>query len=71
MLLKNELILGSLAARLYDDVIIYVVTAEPIKSKSFTIYIYSDRFRQHSPTSFIHPPPPHTHTHFSKSQTAF
>lgn len=43
--------LGSLTAILYDDVIIYVVAAEPIEAKSFKIYIYSYRFRQNSPTS--------------------
>lgn len=54
---KKELILGRLAAILYDDVIMYAVPAEPIESKRFKIYIYSYRCRQHSPTSFTH-----THT---------
>lgn len=53
--------LGRLAAILYDDVIIYVVVAEPIEAKSFKIYICSYRFRQHSPTSFTH-----TNTHTSQ-----
>lgn len=65
---KKELILGRLAAILYDDVIMYAVPAEPIESKHFKIYIYSYRFRQHSPTSFTHT---HTLKYFLKFQTIF
>lgn len=58
---KNELILGRLAARLYDDVIIYVVPAESVESKSLKICIFCYRFRQHS-THHLHT---HTHKHTS------
>lgn len=64
---KNELMLGRLTAILYDDVIIYVVAAKPIEAKSFKIYIYSYRVRQHSPRH-LHA---HTNTHPSNISLSF